>query len=333
MGHRFCDADQEVIDFFKAFLAECSVKTISGEEATVGSVSQKVKDRIALAELFVGILTRLEEKATGVWSTSEWVLQERTHAAALGKKIILLKEKGVELQGGLHGDHEYIEFDREKMHRATIKLMQMIWSLNPGKMTLNKQGGPQISIDFIEAAVAAQPNEPMLRVQLAQLRNQAGQTNAAIQELTRVLETHPDFSPARLELVKALRMVGRMTDAHREVQRLMSVNPLDGQAHHQFAHILAAKGKSLEALDEFAKAESCQPGDWGHGKCHAELLLTISGGDRKRLLEARDLIAIAVELGGSNAEGQLKGHMMEIHRRLSKTRPERQKKKKSKKRR
>ncbi len=120
VGHSFKDEDQDLVDFVKAFLAELSVKSITGESAVAGSVSQKVKDRIAQAELFVGILTRLEETAPGRWNTSEWLLQERTHAAALGKRIVLLKEKGVELQGGLHGDHEYIEFDRNKMHARPL---------------------------------------------------------------------------------------------------------------------------------------------------------------------------------------------------------------------
>jgi len=104
VGHGFNETDHELVEFVKAFLAELSIKSITGESAAAGSVSQKVKDRIAQAELFVGILTRREQLADGQWSTSEWILEERTHAAALGKKILLLKEDGIEFRGGLHGD-------------------------------------------------------------------------------------------------------------------------------------------------------------------------------------------------------------------------------------
>src|SRR5882724_6705928 len=123
VGHSFVDEDLEVADFVKTLLTEMSVKCLTGERAEANSVSQKVKDRIKQAELFVGILTRREKLPDGdQWRTSEWLIEEKTHAAALGKKIIILKEKGVVSTGGLQGDAEYIEFDRAQLHRAAIKL-------------------------------------------------------------------------------------------------------------------------------------------------------------------------------------------------------------------
>jgi hypothetical protein len=134
VGYSFGDDDIELVRFLRDFLGELSVKTITGERAQANSISQKVKELIAQADIFVGVLSCREEVESGSWRTSEWVLEERTHAAALGKRVILLKEKGVQIPGGLQGDTEYIEFDRESLHIAALKLIQMLWSLNPGKV-------------------------------------------------------------------------------------------------------------------------------------------------------------------------------------------------------
>ena len=223
---------------------------------------------------------------------------------------------------------EYIEFDRNKFHRAALRLTQMIWSISPGKMTMNRQGGPQIGIDIIEAAVAAQPNEPMLRVQLAQIRNQMGQTDSALRQLREILTIYPNFSAARLELARGFSKVGKTDEAEKEIRALLSLDPADGQVHHELAHILAKQNDTAGAQKAFQEAESCQPGAWGHHKCHAELLLRIAGPDRRRLLEAHDLIDIAIQIGGAQAETYFRPHLIEIHRRLAKTRPNRPSKKK-----
>jgi hypothetical protein len=45
-------------------------------------------------------------------------------AYASRKKLILLVE-GVESIGGIQGDHEYIEFNRDKLAQAIIALLQL----------------------------------------------------------------------------------------------------------------------------------------------------------------------------------------------------------------
>ncbi len=201
--------------------------------------------------------------------------------------------------------------------------MQMIWSISPGKMTLNKQGGPQISFDILEAAVAAQPNEPMLHVQLAQARANNGQTDAALRELRQTLSQYPNLAPARLELAKGLRAMGRIDEAERELKTLLETNPLDALAHHQLGHILEQKGHNAEAKAAFEKAEDYHPGDWGHFRCHAQLIFRTAALSRDRLNEARELFNTAIEIGGANAEAQCKSFLAVINRRMKQTPPTR----------
>src|SRR5258707_3851135 len=107
------------------------------------------------------------------------------------------------------------------VHHAAIKVLQMIGSLNPGKVALNKDQPPHLNLSVLEAAVAAQPNEPMLRVNLAQIRANSGQVEAALRELADAIRIFPDFVPARLELIKGLRSTGKVTEAEAEVKRIL----------------------------------------------------------------------------------------------------------------
>jgi tetratricopeptide (TPR) repeat protein len=332
VGHGFNDADLDVVEFFKSLLSELSVKIITGERPEAGSVSQKVKERISQAELFVGILTRKEKVDENHWTTSDWVIDERTHAAALGKKVILLKEKGIELKGGIHGDSEYIEFDREQLHRAAIKLIQMVAITNGGKFTFQKNGPFHLNVDFLEAAVSAQPNEPMLRVHLAQSRASNGQVDRALRELAETLRLFPNYLPARLELVKGLRTIGKNEEARKELQLILDAQPFDAGALHQLGHILEEKNDASGARDAFMRAETVAPGDASHFLCHAKLLFRTANNNRDRLIEARDLLAIAFDLGGPNFEKREKGLQSGIERRIKQLPPKRTTEAKSKKR-
>jgi tetratricopeptide (TPR) repeat protein len=321
VGHSFLTEDREVIEFFKSLLTEMAIRPTSGERAEAKLVSQKVKDRIAAAEMFVGILTRREqiEQNPELWRTSDWLIEEKTHAAALGKKVIVLKERGVEYKGGLLGDEEYVEFDRAQLHEAGIRLIQMIWSLNPGKMTFGKSGPPQLSVDILEAAVAAQPREPMLRVQLAQIRIQSGKIDAALRELSAVIAEFPQLMAARLEITKALQVAGRIEEAEQNACSLIAVSPFDAAIHHQLAHVLENQGKVQEALEAFARAQDCEPGNATHYLCHGKLQFRSAGENRHSLTAAKKNIETGIQIGGPDSRTpQIMGFLAAISRKMMK---------------
>ena len=78
VGHSFAEADADVVSFFKSLLGELCVRCLSGEVAEAKSVSEKVKQRINQAEIFVGVFTRREKiEGKEEWSTAPWVIEER----------------------------------------------------------------------------------------------------------------------------------------------------------------------------------------------------------------------------------------------------------------
>jgi hypothetical protein len=103
---------------------------VTGEKPKADTVSKKVRDRIEAASLFLGIFTRRDRlKGRREWTTSSWVIDEKAYALAKGKKLILLRESGVQSIGGIQGDYEYIEFVREDVVDLVVKLLQTLRSL------------------------------------------------------------------------------------------------------------------------------------------------------------------------------------------------------------
>jgi hypothetical protein len=103
----------------------------TGEKPKADTVSKKVRDRIEAASIFLGIFTRRDRlKSRREWTTSSWVIDEKAYALARGKKLILLRESGVQSIGGIQGDYEYIEFTREAIPELLIKLVQLLRTLD-----------------------------------------------------------------------------------------------------------------------------------------------------------------------------------------------------------
>jgi tetratricopeptide (TPR) repeat protein len=113
------------------------------EAAEVESVSVKVRKMIEANDAFVGFFTKKYpvysfgskfgdaiSLACGTlqpekWSAPAWVLQESGYAISAGKRLIFLREEGVDIPG-LQGDIEYIPFDSRNPSAVFSKLSEMI---------------------------------------------------------------------------------------------------------------------------------------------------------------------------------------------------------------
>lgn len=126
VGKSFSPTDQEINETIERLFSSLKVKVITGEKPRSSTVSKKVMDRIDEADIFVGVFTRrdkIENKTE--WTTSAWVIDEKAYALAKNKKLILMKERGVSSIGGLQGDYEYLEFDREQLSDLLIKIVEL----------------------------------------------------------------------------------------------------------------------------------------------------------------------------------------------------------------
>lgn len=318
IGHSFADDDHELVTFYKQLLSEMGLRCTSGERPESTHIHEKVQRRILQADIFVAILTRRDKiEGEDLWRAAEWLEQELTFAAANKKQLILLKESKVRRVGGIQGDWEYIEFDRECLHRSVIKLIQMIWAISPGKLTFGTNEPPQLSMDWLEASIAMMPNEPALRLQLAQQKIRRGQFDSGLRHIEEILATFPGFAPALCEKAKGLGSLGRKQEAEQIVKQVLLGNPANADAHHQLAHLLQDRGETEEADKEFQLASDCEPGQCRHYVCHGKLLFLSGGQDSERLARAKYLFNVAAEVGGEAVMKQVKAHVDAIDRRLA----------------
>ncbi len=137
------------------------------EAAEVEEVHVKVRKMIDASNAFVGFFTkkypvyrfgsnwrdamslargRLQPEK---WSAPPWVLQESGYAISAGKKVILLREDGVDIPG-LQGDLEYVLFDSSNPSAVFSKLSEMINDL------LMKDAGRELKTEITERSQQAE---------------------------------------------------------------------------------------------------------------------------------------------------------------------------------
>lgn len=154
VGHSFNEEDEPIIRKFCKYLDTLAdsigLQWESAEQAEPKVLAQKVKEKMANKDIFIGICTKKEivldpkvvysllpwfsvvkaNKKNLTWKTSDWILQEAAYAIGQGKSIILLIEKGVRNPEPFQTNHEYIIFERNNIAADVLnKLTQMLISL------------------------------------------------------------------------------------------------------------------------------------------------------------------------------------------------------------
>lgn len=157
VGHSFTADDKNLVlsvtEFLDAFKsANSTFDWMHAESARSEDVVDKVLPMLRQCDVFIGICSRKERVATPSlfrksrwkksdsvieeskleWKTSDWIIQEIAIAREREMRLILLIEDGVRTPGGLHGNLEYIQFQRENIGGAYVRMTQMLGSILVG---------------------------------------------------------------------------------------------------------------------------------------------------------------------------------------------------------
>jgi hypothetical protein len=127
VGHSFASSDVSIVTCIVETLKAMGITVVTGKKPMAGKISEKIKQLIEAQHIFVGIFTRRDKYAgKKKWSTSTWVIEEKSYAVAKNKRMILIKEADVENIGGIQGaDYEFIEFERDSLETAILVLVQL----------------------------------------------------------------------------------------------------------------------------------------------------------------------------------------------------------------
>jgi tetratricopeptide (TPR) repeat protein len=156
VGHSFTEDDEIVVGKFLKYLDQItemhpSFTWVHAEAAEPRVIDAKVLSLFDSKNLFIAICTkkervvaprvlkgsiftnnRLSAKADDFgWKTSDWIIQEIGLAIGRGLNVVLLVEQGLRSPGGLQGNLERIEFEKDAPEKVFGKLIEMISALTP----------------------------------------------------------------------------------------------------------------------------------------------------------------------------------------------------------
>jgi tetratricopeptide (TPR) repeat protein len=300
VGHSFAEEDERVVEQIKQFLSKLGVKCDSGKRPEPKGISDKVKERIQAAELFVGIFTRHLRQEDGSYSTSAWVVDEKATALATGKQLLLFVENGVQDFGGLQGDYEYIPFERDNLGAALIQAMDYVLAITSVPVTCRLEAPNRLHLQFGAEASPAQQ----------------------IEELEKFVKDHPTDARARVDLAKLIGKAQDRSTGVAELRKLVLEFPNAPYVHHELAHALERLGDLPAALLSFQRALDLNAEDFSNHRCYGRCLqrhaLTLSDTVVKRssLEKARRLLHRAAVIGGQAKQQQIEGDLFVIEEAL-----------------
>jgi hypothetical protein len=123
VGYRYTKEDKILAtNFAKLFELE-GFLCISGKTAQARDFDDKVKELIAQSEGVIVILTKEKELKEGGWATARWLTDEKAYAMGRDKPVLLFFEDCIAQseRKGIHGELEYVEFNREDLDEAFLK--------------------------------------------------------------------------------------------------------------------------------------------------------------------------------------------------------------------
>ena len=123
VGYRYTPEDEILANKFIELLRLEDFNPISGKTAKAEDVDDKIKKMIDQIEGVINIFTREKELKEKDWTTSTWLIDEKAYAIGRGKPVILFFEDCIAQteRKGIHGELEYIEFNREHLDEAFLK--------------------------------------------------------------------------------------------------------------------------------------------------------------------------------------------------------------------
>ena len=107
----------------KAFGCE----VVTGEDAQGRQISEEVQRRVAGSHGLLAFRTRRgEPDSEGVYRTHRWVEDELALAIGRGLRVAEIREDGVDEQGGLPGDRQWISYSEAGRDKLLVELAKTL---------------------------------------------------------------------------------------------------------------------------------------------------------------------------------------------------------------
>lgn len=131
VGFGYKERDSWIPDFVFPLIRAFGCEVVTGEDMAGQVISDEVRRRVENADALIAFRTRRgDPDAGGVYRTHRWVEDELTYALGQGLQVVEVREEGVDDQGGLLGDRQWMPYREEERDKLLVELAQAIgdWS-------------------------------------------------------------------------------------------------------------------------------------------------------------------------------------------------------------
>jgi hypothetical protein len=100
---------------------------VTGEKMEGEVVSEGVKERIHASDAMLAFATRRgDPDGAGLYQTHRWVTDELALALQANMPVVEIRETQVDVQGGIAGDRQHIEYDDEARDKFLVQLAEVL---------------------------------------------------------------------------------------------------------------------------------------------------------------------------------------------------------------
>ncbi len=150
---------------------------------------------------------------------------------------------------------------------------------------LQLNGQTDAAIQKLTRSLTLNPNYPLTHARLGQLHINANQLDQARTHLTRYTQLAPDDWLGYVGLGRIAYIQQRYNDALQSLTRAVTLGPSDFQAHYHLGRTLNALGKTADAQHHLNLAASLPKGMWFHHRDPLMLELDRATGSVKNLID------------------------------------------------
>jgi hypothetical protein len=131
IGYGYNERDKWIERDVFPILEAMNLEIVNGKDMHGDVLQEEVKERIEYSDGLIGFSTLRQGQKKADFGSHIWVRDEMAHALALKKRVVEIREKGVNIGEGLVGNRQRIEFDPKDRLRCVAELAKVVsvWSM------------------------------------------------------------------------------------------------------------------------------------------------------------------------------------------------------------
>lgn len=127
IGYHYAPSDAWVKNLVYRLVRAFGDEIESGEHLYLTpSLAEGIIEKIQACDALVGVASRRDQLANGLYTTHTWVKDELTVARTANKLFVQLRETGLDPQQGILEGAQYIEYDRTNLGECLVKLAEAL---------------------------------------------------------------------------------------------------------------------------------------------------------------------------------------------------------------